>query len=59
MHGENEPPQALTFSLRVKKMLVIGEGQELHPTSHFPTMKNIITNVDTRACPIEAWEMTL
>ena len=59
MHGENEPAQVLTFSLRVKKMLVIGKGQELHPTSHFPTMKNIITNVDTRARPAKAWEMIL
>ena len=59
MHGENEPPQALTFSLRVKKMLVIGEGQELHLASLSPTMKNTITNVDTRARSAEAWEMTL
>ena len=35
MHGENEPPLTLTIPLRVKRMLVIGKGQELHPTSFF------------------------
>ena len=54
MHGENEPSPPLTFPLRVKKRLVIGEGQELHPANLFPTMKNTITNVDTRAHPVEA-----
>ena len=49
MHGENEPPPTLMFPLGVKRMLVIGEGQELHPASLFPTMKNTITNIDTRA----------
>ena len=59
MHGENEPLPTLTFPLRVKKRLVIGEGQELHPANLFPTMKNTITNVNTRARLAEAWEMTL
>ena len=49
MHGENEPPTTPMFPLKVKKMPVIGKGQELHPTSLFPTMKNTITNVDIRA----------
>ena len=26
------PPPILTFPLKVKRMLVIGEGQELHPS---------------------------
>ena len=59
MHNENEPPPTLTFPLRVKRILVIGEGQELHPANLFPTMKNTITNVDTRDRLAEAWEMTL
>ena len=59
MHGKNEPPQTLMFPLRVKRMLVIGEGQELHLASLFPMMKNTITNVDIRARLVEAWEMTL
>ena len=29
------------------------------PPSLFPTMKNTITNIETRACLVEAWEMTL
>ena len=49
MHGEDEPPPTLMFLLRVKQMQVTGEGQELHPTSPFPTMKNTITGIDTRA----------
>jgi len=59
MHGENKPPQTLMFLLRVKWMQVTGEGQELHPVSPFPTMKNTITGVDTRARCAEVWEMTL
>ena len=59
MHGENEPPLTLTIPLRVKRMLVIGKGQELHPASFFLTMKNTITKVDTRARLVEAWEMML
>ena len=59
MHGKNKPPPTLMFPLRVKRMLVIGEGQELHPVSLFPTMKNTITNVDTIAYLTEAWETTL
>ena len=56
MHNENEPPPTLTFPLRVKRILVIGEGQELHPANLFPTMKNTITNVDTRDRLAEAWK---
>ena len=59
MHDENEPPLTLTFPLRVKRILVISEGQELHLASLSPTMKNTITNVDIRARLVEAWEMTL
>ena len=59
MHCKNEPPSTLTFPLRVKRMLVIGEGQELHLVSLFPMMKNTITNVDISARLTEAWEMTL
>ena len=59
MHGENEPPPTLMFPLWVKRMLVIGEGQELHLASLSPTMKHTITNVDIKARLVEAWEMTL
>ena len=59
MHGENEPPTTPMFPLKVKKMLVIGKSQELHPASLFPMMKNTITNVDIKARLTEAWEMTL
>ena len=59
MHSENEPPPTLTFPLRVKRMLVIGEGQELHLVSLFPTKKRTITSVNTKARLAEAWEMTL
>ena len=59
MHGENESPLTLTFPLRVKWIQVTGEGQELHPTSPFPTMKNTIIGIYTRACRVEDWEMTL
>ena len=59
MHGKNKPPPTLTFPLRVKRMLVIGKGQELHLASLFPTTKNTITNIETRACLVEAREMTL
>ena len=59
MHDENEPPPTLAFPLKVKRILVIGEGQELHLASLSPTMKNTITNVDIRARLVEAWEMTL
>ena len=59
MHDENKPPLTLTFPLKVKKRQVIGKGQELHPTNLFPIMKNTITNVDTKARPTEAWEMTI
>ena len=59
MHGENEPLPTLTFPLRVKKRLVIGKGQELHPANLFPTMKNTIINVDIGARLTEAWEMIL
>ena len=41
------------------RMLVIGKGQELHPASLFPTMKNTIINVDIRAHLAKAWEITL
>ena len=54
MHDENEPPPTLTLPLRMKRMLVIGEGQELHPTSLFPTIKSTITSIDTRAYLVEA-----
>ena len=48
MHDKNEPPPTLTFPLRAKRMQVISEGQELHPSSPFPTMKNTIIGVDTK-----------
>ena len=59
MHGETEPPPTLTFPLRKKMILVIGKGQELHLANLFPTKKNTIMNVDTRARHAKAWEMTL
>ena len=54
MYGENEPPPILTLPLRMKKMLVIGESQELHPASLFPMIKNTTTSINTRARLVEA-----
>ena len=59
MHGENEPLQTLTFPLKMKRMLVIGEGQELHLVSLFPTKKSTITSINTKAHLAKAWEMAL
>ena len=59
MHDKNEPPPTLTFPLRAKRMQVTSEGQELHPSSPFPMMKNTIIGVDTKARCAEVREMTL
>ena len=59
MHGENEPPPTLTFPLRVKRILVIGNGQELHLASLSPTTRSTITNVGIKARLVKAWEMLL
>jgi len=59
MHSENGPPLTLTFPPRVKRILVIGEGQELHSASLSPTTRSTITNVGIKARLLKAWEMML
>jgi len=59
MHGENGPPLTLTFPLRVKRILVISEGQELHSASLSLTTRSTIRNVDIKAHLVKAWEMML
>ena len=59
MHNENELLPVLISPLMMKRMLVIGKGQELHQAILSPTMKSTITNVGTRARLVEAWEMML
>ena len=59
MHNENELLPVLISPLMMKRMLVIGKGQELHQANLSPTMKSTITNVGTRARLVEAWEMML
>ena len=55
----NQLLPVLISPLMMKRMLVIGKGQELHQASISPMMKSTITNVGTRARLVEAWEMTL
>ena len=59
MHNGNKPLLILIPLLLMKKMRVIGKGQELHQTSLFPTMRSITINVGTRARLLKAWETTL
>ena len=58
MHNESEPVPVLISPLMMKRALVTGEGQDLHQARLFPTTKNTITNVDTRAHLADVWEMT-
>ena len=58
MHGRNELPLVLICPLMMKRMIIIGEGKELHEVKLSPTMKSTIINVDTRARLVKAWEMT-
>ena len=59
MHNGSEPFPILISPLMMKRILVTGEGQELHQASIFPTTKNTIINVDKRAHLAKVWEMTL
>ena len=49
MHNISELFLDMISPLMMKRILVISEGKELHQASFFPTMKNTITNVNTRA----------
>ena len=55
----NQLLPVLISPLMMKRVLVIGKGQELHQASISPMMKSTITNVGKRARLVEAWEMTL
>ena len=59
MHNKSKLPLDLISPLMMKRILVIGEGQELHQASLSPMIKNTITNMDTRARLTEVWEMML
>ena len=59
MHNGNEPFLVLTFALMMKRMLFIGEGQELHQASLSPTMKSTTIGKDTRPHLVKACERTL
>ena len=48
MHNENEPLPVITSPPTMKRMLVIGKGQELHQVSLSPTLKSTTTGEDTR-----------
>ena len=54
MHSGNELLPILIYPLMMKRMIIIGEGKELHKVKLSPTMKGAIINVDTRARPIRA-----
>ena len=58
MHGRNELPLVLICPLMMKRMIIIGEGQELHQAKRSLTMKSTIINIYTRARLVKAWEMT-
>ena len=49
MHNRNELLPVLTSPPMMKRMLVTGNGQELHQVSLSPTMKSTTTGEDTRA----------
>ena len=59
MHNRNEPLPILISPLLMKKMRVIGKGQELHQVSLSPTMKSTTTSKGTKAHLVKAWEMML
>ena len=59
MHNGNELLPIQISPLMMKRMLVIGKGQERHQASLSPTMKSTTTNVGTRAHLVKAWEMML
>ena len=59
MHNGNEPFPVLTSPPMMKRILVIGEGQELHRVNLSLTMKNATTSEGTKAYLIKAWEMML
>ena len=51
MHNESGPLLVLTTPLKVKMMLVIGEGQELRRVNLSPAMKNLITDKIQQSTP--------
>ena len=54
MHNESDPLLVLIAPLKVKMMLVTGEGQELRWVNLSPTMKNFITDKNTAVHPTKA-----
>ena len=54
MRNEGDPLLVLTTPLKVKMMLVTGEGQELRRVNLSPTMKSLITDKNTTVHPTKA-----
>ena len=54
MHNGNELLPVLTSLPIMKRMIVIGKGQELYQESLSPTMKSTTTSEDTRAHFVKA-----
>ena len=54
MHSGNKLPQVLICPLVIKRMIIIGEGQELHQAKLSLTMKSTIIKVETRAHLVKA-----
>ena len=58
MHSENKLPPVPIHPLVIKRMIIIGEGQELHQAKLSLIMKSIVINVEIRARLAKAWETT-
>ena len=54
MRNEGDPLLVLTTPLKVKMMLVTGEGQELRRVNLSPATKNLITDENTTIHPAKA-----
>ena len=59
MRNGNEPLPVLTSPSTMKRMLIIGKGQELHQVTLSPMLKSTTTGEDTRARLVKALETTL
>ena len=58
MHSENKLPLVPIRPLVIKRMVIIGEGQELHQAKLSLTMKSTIIKIEIRAHLVKAWETT-
>ena len=59
MHNKIKLPQIPIHPLVIKRMIIIGEGQELRHAKLSLTMKSTVINVETGARLIKVWETTL